>query len=138
MISKRCRNGRSFRVARWSRRRFVQAGAVPRSFLSRLFTQPRWRNCPKGLGGDSQRSPAGRRKVPLVHSLLRIPARYMGGALLKPYSDSLRSSTLAIWPANTAHRLGLLPSPWDFLRVGLPLQHAKSPLKTWAVLAETF
>jgi hypothetical protein len=48
------------------------------------------------------------------------------------------NSTLAIWPANTPHRLGLLPSPWDFLRVGLPLQHAKSPLKTWAVLAETF
>jgi hypothetical protein len=32
----------------------------------------------------------------------------------------------AIWPFNRAYRLDLLQSHWDFLRVGLPRQPAKT------------
>jgi hypothetical protein len=41
------------------------------------------------------------------------------------FGQSLRS-TLAIPVPNTPHRLGLPRRPWDFLRVGLPPQPAKS------------
>jgi hypothetical protein len=35
----------------------------------------------------------------------------------------------AIWPSNKPHRLGFLQRPWDFLRVAVGDQHAKSPPK---------
>src|SRR5215216_6098453 len=84
----------------------------------------------KGSEEILQRSTTGHPKAVFA---LHIPAKSTLLALLVPLFGQFQSSTLAIWPHNTPHRLGALQSHLRLFADRSPaLTRKKSPCKEFA------